>query len=55
MAENETMVKAFCSEKFGNVRVVVRDGDPWFVAKKEMRDGKEKRNRPCYSGRRKEL
>lgn len=30
--EKETGLQIFENEQFGNVRVVMRDGDPWFVA-----------------------
>ena len=32
MTENNNLVRIFENEQFGNVRVVMRDDEPWFVA-----------------------
>lgn len=33
LSDNEDTVQVFSSEEFGNIRTVVEDGEPWFVAR----------------------
>lgn len=32
MTENNDLVRIFENDQFGNVRVVMKDDEPWFVA-----------------------
>ena len=32
MTENNDLIRIFENDQFGNVRVVIRDDEPWFVA-----------------------
>lgn len=32
MTENNDLIRIFENEQFGNVRVVMKDDEPWFVA-----------------------
>lgn len=46
----EQMIKTFVNEKFGKVRTVIKDGEPWFVGKDvanilEYRNGSRDINR----------
>lgn len=34
----ENMIKTFVNEKFGTVRTLIKDGQPWFVGKDMERD-----------------